>query len=121
VLDTPTHFVLLVNRDSGGIEEMVIAMPRTKAKISRQWNSMAKLAGGDRFSRVYKITTQVEKNAKGTFHNFAIAQSGFPAKVLYKKAEAVYADIKAGTKQRVMDTTGYEVPNGEGEDTGSDM
>lgn len=106
-IDTPTHFCLLVDRETGAVDEIVLSMPRTKAKISRQWNSMVKMAGGDRFSRVYRVTTQMEKNAKGQFYNFAIAQSGFPAKVLYDKAEKLYLMIKKGDKRVVMDTTGF--------------
>ncbi len=114
VADTPTHLCLLVNRDVGSVDEIMVAMPRTKAKISRQWNSMIRMAGGDRFSRVYRIASQSEKNAKGTFFNLAVAQAGFPAAPLFKRAEALYEQVKSG-KVRTMDTTGFN-PGGDNED-----
>ena len=106
VMDTPTHYCLLVNRESGSVEEIMLSMPRTKAKISRQWNSMVKLAGGDRFSRVYRITTQVEENQKGKFYNYVVAQSGFPLKALYEQAEKLYTAVSAGTRKVTMDVKG---------------
>jgi hypothetical protein len=111
VIDTPTHLCLLVNRDSGAVDEVMIAMPRTKAKISRAWNSMVKLAGGDRFARVYRIATQSEKNAKGTFFNYVIAQSGFPSKPLYQRAEKLYEAVKGGGRTIKMDTKGFDAGN----------
>lgn len=120
-IDTPTHLCLLVNRDTGGVDEVIISMPRTKAKISRQWNSMVKMAGGDRFARVYRITTQREENAKGKFFNFAVAQSGFPNKVLYDKAEKLYQSIAQGRTIK-MDTKGYNPDDAGGdESTHSEM
>lgn len=115
VIDTPVHLCLLVNRDKGTVDEIMIPLPRTKAKISRQWNSMIRMAGGDRFSRVYRITTNHEKNAKGEFENFAIAQSGFPVKPLYDRAVKLYEQIKAGTRNVVMDVKGFDA--GEHSDT----
>jgi hypothetical protein len=102
-IDTPVHVCLIVNRESGGADEIVISMPRTKAKISRQWNSMIKMAGGDRFGRVYRVTTNLEENPKGKYYNFAIAQSGFPVKQLYDKAAKLYEAITAGKRKVVID------------------
>jgi hypothetical protein len=107
VIDTPQHLCLLVDVRSGVVEEVMISMPRTKAKVSRNWNSMVKLAGGDRFSRVYRVTTQLEKKPKGDFYNFAVAQSGFPAQPLYKRAETLYEAVAAGDRRVVMDTSDF--------------
>jgi len=120
VIDTPTHLCLIVNPDAGSVDEILIPMPRTKAKVSRALNSMIKLAGGDRFSRVYRITTQQEKNAKGTFHNYVIGQCGFPAVKLYKAAEALYTKVAAGDKTFVMDTKGYQ-PDAGADDAETEM
>lgn len=107
VIDTPTHLCLLVDRDSGGVDEIIISMPRTKAKVSRAWNSMVRMAGGDRFCRIYRITTQKEKNTKGEFFNFVVAQAGFPAAVLFRRAEKLYEQIKDG-RAYTMDTSGMD-------------
>lgn len=116
IIDTPQHLCLLVNRDSGSIDEIMISMPRTKAKISRNWNSMVRLAGGDRFSRAYRISTQLEKKTQGDYYNFVVAQSGFPAKVLYERAEKLYEQIAAGDRKVVMDVNDYDAATTGGAD-----
>lgn len=106
VLDTPQHLCLSVDRETGDVEEIMVSMPRTKAKISRQWNSLIKLAGGDRFSRVYRLGTELQKNTQGDFYNFSVKQAGFPSKNLYERAEALYEVVSKGERRVVMDVTG---------------
>jgi hypothetical protein len=108
VIDTPTHLCLLLNMATGAIEEIMVSMPRTKAKISRQWNSMCKLAGGDRFSRVYRLGTSLQKNALGDFYNFTVSPAGFASKDVYAKAEALYTKVAEGKIRTVMDTSHME-------------
>jgi hypothetical protein len=103
VIDTPQHLCLLLNKETGGVEEAMVSMPRTKSKISRQWNSMIKLAGGDRFSRVYKVSATLEKKPQGDYYNFAVSQIGFPSKDLYNQAEKLYTAVQAGQRAVVVD------------------
>jgi hypothetical protein len=97
IVDTPLHFCLLLNGDRA--EEIVLSMPRSKAKHSRRWNSLVKLAGGDSFSRAYRIKAQFEKGAKGDFYNFDIQPAGFPSKGLYDKAESIYKAFASGERK----------------------
>lgn len=107
VLDTPQHMLLLVDHRRGVVDELVVALPRTKAGISRDWNTMIRLTGQDRFARVYRVTTALETNKKNqSYWNFVVAQSGMPNKVLYERAERIYNDITAGRRQVVMNTAG---------------
>lgn len=116
-IDTPTHLCLLVDTKNGTVDEIIVSMPRTKAKVSRNWNAMIKLTGQDRFARVYRIATAQEKNKRGeTYQNYVIAQSGFPAKALYARAENLYKQISAGQRNVVMDTKNYDA----GEPAGGD-
>lgn len=121
-VDTPTHLCLILNRDTGGVDEIMIPMPRTKAKVSRAWNSMIRMTGQDRFARVYRVTTAQEKNKTGDiYQNYVIAQSGFPAKALYDKAEKLYEQVKAGSRKMTMDATGFDVGGKEAGDPDSEM
>lgn len=107
VLDTPQHLCLLLDYNTGKTEEVMISMPRTKAKISRQWNSLVRMAGGDRFARAYRIGTAMEKNKNGEdYMNYTVAQLGFPNKAVYLKAEALYKMMEAG-RAVTMDVTDY--------------
>jgi hypothetical protein len=106
VIDTPQHLCLIVNAGSGETEEIMLSMPRTKAKISRKWNSLIRLLGGDRFSRVYKVSTDLESNSQGDFYNFHIEAAGFPSEAIYQKAEALYNAISSGERKMKMDVGG---------------
>lgn len=121
IIDTPQHLCLLINPTGGTVDEVMISMPRTKAKISRAWNSMVRLAGGDRFSRVYRIASQLEKKTQGDYYNFVVAQSGFPAKMLYDRAEKLYAQVQSGVRNVVMDVDGFGEESGHTEDSNSEM
>ena len=118
IVDTPQHFCLLLNPESHEPEEVMVSMPRTKAKVSRQWNSLIRLAQGDRFSRVYKISTVLEKKPQGDYYNFGVAQAGFPSKGLYERAEKLYTSVAAGDRKVVMDVSDFETAEaGAGEET----
>lgn len=94
--ETAQHFCLVLKAD-GSMEEAVISMAKSKLKVSKRWNSLMRIAGGDSFSRVYKVSGIVEANAKGEkYHNLAIAQVGFAPEAAYRKAEALYNQIGSG-------------------------
>jgi len=100
-IETHQHFCLLV-KNSGGTEEIVISMARSKMKISRGWNSLVRINQNDRFSRVYKLSTFTDSNSSGDeFMNFKVTNvsgsSGFASPEVYKQAEALYDSIRSGT------------------------
>ena len=122
VIDTPQHLCLLVDAGgSGTVSEVMLSMPRTKAKVSRNFNSMIRLAGGDRFSRVYRITTQLQKNPKGDFYNYAISPCGHPVKALYDRAEKLYAVVSSGQRRVVAHEDPAEGPGGDDNDANAEM
>jgi hypothetical protein len=106
VVDTPVHMILIMNTAAGTLEEAMLPLSRTKAKVSRQWNSQIKLIGGDRFSRVFKIASKMEKNKKGQeYANFTVEDIGFTPKTVYAAAEELYNKVKSGAVRTVMDTS----------------
>lgn len=121
VVDTPVHFGLLVspNREFAP-QQIAISMAKSKAKVSRRWNSVIQMCGGDRFSRVYKITTIKDKNAKGqSFYNFAVQPAGFVPEDVFKLAEQTYEIFKnQGVKTQHdydAEPAGERAPAGRGE------
>lgn len=100
VNDTPVHYCLRVKMGVDGqmtTEQIVISMPKSKAKVSRKWNATIQIAGGDRFSRVYKVSTFKDKNKKNqTFFNYVVQPAGFPPETLYREAERVYEIFAKG-------------------------
>lgn len=104
VNETGQHLVLVVH-DDGRTEEAMVSMSKTKLKISRQWNSLVRINGGDRFARLYLLFTQDDETPKGEFKNFAVQTGGFPDKATYLQAEALYNAVSSGSRKVVMDTS----------------
>lgn len=107
VVDTGQQFCLLIKPD-GTTEEIVVSMAKSKAKVSRKWNSLIRIANGDSFSRVYKIKAVADKNKQNQdFFNFDVSSAGFPAEAIYRKAEAMYKQIASGSVRadRSVDTS----------------
>lgn len=103
VQETAQQLVLLV-REDGSSDEAVISMARTKMKVSKQWNSMIRMAGGDRFARSYDLFGVADENDQGKFYNIGIVPAGFPPEEIYKKAEALYESIASGIRKMAVDT-----------------
>jgi hypothetical protein len=94
-METGQHLVLALYGDK--IEEVMLSMSRTKLKVSRQFNSMIKLTGGDRFSRAYQLDSVEAKNPAGEkYRNFGIKAYGFPAQKAYEHANKLYLDVFSG-------------------------
>lgn len=97
IVDTHQHFCLLIAED-GSVSEIVLSMSRSKMKISRNLNTQVRLAGGDRFSRIYKLSAVEDKSDKGEYFNFKIEAVGYAPKEVYEAAEQTYEAVKGGAR-----------------------
>ena len=116
IVDTGQHFCLIVNEATGASEEAVVSMSKSQMKVSRQLNTMARIAGGDRFSRVYKLEVVADQNKNGDdYYNWKVTQLGYAPEDLYRKAEKMYEDVKAGQRDvsRSEDSEGSPTDNTE--------
>lgn len=114
IVDTPVQYGLRITPDGSTCEQIVVSMAKTKAKVSRKWNAMIQIAGGDRFSRVYKLTAVTDENKKGQkFKNFMVQPAGFTPEPVYRQAEALYEILKT-REFRVAHETVVNVDEGEG-------
>lgn len=112
--ETAQQLVLVVKED-GSTEEAVVSMNKTKLKVSKNWNSMIRLNGNDRFSRMYVLHSTDETNsANKDYKNFGVFNGGFPPPDVYKRAEALYDAVMSGTRKMNIDRSDVE---GDGEAT----
>lgn len=90
IVDTPTHYCLMVKPDLT-TQQIVVSMPKSKAKVSRRWNAAVQIGGGDRFSRIYKFATFKDKNKKNqSFYNYVVTPMGYAPKLVFEQAEKLY-------------------------------
>lgn len=91
------HLVLLPNGD-----EVILSCSKSKMKVSKKFNSLIRLNGGDRFGRNYLLTSVKDENSNNQkYYNFSIApatgRQAWPSQERYEQAEALYAQVMAGT------------------------
>lgn len=106
VVPTAEHLVIL---DDG--DEVILSMSKSKMKVSRKFNSLIRLNGGDRFSRRYHLTTVDDEGPQGEYQNFKIANAedqAWPSEEVYLKAEKLYEAIQGGKKQASGNYDGVE-------------
>lgn len=90
IVDTPVQYCLRIKED-GTTEQIVISMAKSKAKVSRKWNSLIQIAGGDRFSRVYRLGTFEDRNKKNQeFYNYVVSPAGYTPKAIFDETERLY-------------------------------
>lgn len=95
-IDTGQQFCVLVKPD-GSLEEIVVSMAKSKAKVSRKWNSLIRIANADSFARAYKLSAVQDQNKNNEkFYNFGVAPAGFPTESAYVKAERMYKAFMEG-------------------------
>ena len=104
ITDTAQQFGMIIHED-GTTEDIVMSMSDSKMKVSRQLNTISKIAGGDRFSRVYKIAAVEEQNKQNQdYWNLSVSQLGYTPEDVYKKAEVMYDSISSGARDVNRDT-----------------
>ena len=104
IVDMAQHFGLVLHEDRRP-EEIVISMSKSKMKVNRQLNTLVKMSGGDRFSRVYKISAVEDQNKEGQdYYNFGVAPVGFVSEPVYRLAEVMYENVSGGAKDVNRDT-----------------
>lgn len=120
IVDTPVQYGMRITPD-GISEQIVISMAKSKSKVSRKWNAMIQIAGGDRFSRVYKISTFTDENKQGKkFKNFVVQPAGFTPEKVYREAERLYEVLKTQEFRVAHDTVINNGEEGPVEGTSSD-
>ena len=96
VMETPEHWCLHIDPETLEMEPIIIDMPKTKAKISRNWNTVIKQRTGDRFSTIWRVTSQEAQNGSGDdYHNYNFEPKFFVPQELFAKVEEAYNNVNA--------------------------
>lgn len=116
ITETAQQYGLVIDPETGSCEEIVISMSRSQLKTSRKLNTLIRMNGGDRFSRVYKIASEETSGAKGDYYSYTVDNVGYVTKGIYDYAEQVYQAISSGQR-----SVSYEDENEEKEVDGKDF
>lgn len=94
---THQHYGLLIDPITGQPQPILLSMSRTKEKVSKRLNSVIRIKGGDRFSRVFKIFTVAEQNKAGdSYYNLDFKEHSFVTEAQYLEAEKIYEMAQSG-------------------------
>ena len=74
---------------------IVVSFSNTSFTAGRKLLTMAKMNGGDLFSRKYILSAESKTNSKGTFFVFGVKDGGVVSKEDYEKAENFYNSFNA--------------------------
>ncbi|WP_373081945.1 hypothetical protein [Zhongshania sp.] len=121
IVDTHENIVLIVEKD-GTLTEAIWSLAKSKAKVARKFNSLVRLNGGPRFSRVYTMLPFEDENAAGeAYWNMAIGKSTqWPTQEQFEYAEALYESISQGSRKVGADYT-EEAPAADGDVEASEI
>lgn len=103
-VETAQQIVLVLDQETGETSEAVLSCARTKLKVSRQLNSLIRMNGFDRFSRLYELFGVDETNNNNQMYkNVAFKYVAFAPVEVYKAAEALYNGIASGQRAVKID------------------
>lgn len=107
LVDTRTHYVLVLSPDGNGYTPALISMSSTQVKKSRQWmtrmesikfkNAQGMMFTPPMFSHIYHLTTVPESNDQGSWYGWKVEMDGpLEDPALYGAARAFRDAVKAG-------------------------
>lgn len=121
LVDTRTHYVLVVAADGSGYTPALISMSSTQVKKSRQWmtrmesikfkNAQGLMFTPPMFSHMYRLTTVPESNDQGSWYGWKVDTVG-PVEdpALYSAARAFRDAVKAGEAKPSQPAGAGDVP-----------
>ena len=102
IAETHMQYCLVLDPQAKEAQEVVISMAKSQIKVSKRFNTMVRLAGGDRFNCVYKFSVVDDKSDKGEFYNWNFKKAGYIPEWAYAQAESMYEAVKSGEKKAAM-------------------
>ena len=99
VVECGEHIILVLTPD--GPQQAVLAMTRTKLKVSRQLNSLTRMRHpDDTWATIFQLGSVQQKNDKGTFYNYSIKPVGYAPHPVFMQGEKLHAMLQRGAKMK---------------------
>lgn len=97
ITENPVHYVLLLDETGKPTMPAIVDFPKTKIKISKNWNSQIASQGDnyDRFAWVWLLSTTYEANNQAQeYHNYNVKFLGAAPEELVAEARKFYEQVK---------------------------
>jgi len=96
IIQTQSHLLLRKDAETGELsgQPFIFDCSSSKLRVSREWNTQLKLAGGDRFSSLWKMSSaQTQNRASQKFYNIAVENQGWVTDEDYATSKKLYESI----------------------------
>jgi len=96
IIQTQSHLLLRKDAETGELsgQPFIFDCSSSKLRVSREWNTQLKLAGGDRFSSLWKMSSaQTQNRASQKFYNIAVENQGWVTDEDYAASKKLYESI----------------------------
>lgn len=96
IQETPENWCLQIDPETCAMSPLIIDLPKTKQKKAREWNTLIKQKGGDRFAGIWKVTSVDETSRSGDdYKNLSFAFVGYVPDELYKQVVEIFEGVDA--------------------------
>jgi hypothetical protein len=96
IIQTQSHLLLRKDAETGELsgQPFIFDCSSSKLRVSREWNTQLKLAGGDRFSSLWKMSSaQTQNRASQKFYNIAVENQGWVTDEDYAASKKLYESV----------------------------
>ena len=101
LVETANHYCLLLDDNGLPKQTILLSMNGSKMRVSNQWNTQI-LSRGDnipRFSGVWRLSSIIQSNSKGSWSNIQTEYLGYGSKELIEEAEKIYNALQMDTTE----------------------
>jgi hypothetical protein len=96
IYENHAHMVLIIDPKTGEVADQPVMfhLNKSKAQISKLWNTNLRNIGGDRFATVWEVSSELKTSKAGgsSYQNILVNKLGWATKEAYEKAGTVYEE-----------------------------
>ena len=94
IVETAHHYCVVIDEEGSMVDIVEVIMSSTKLRISDQWNKLIAQKGGDRFSSVWRLGSQVQSGNNFSWFNFKVDFVGYTPDALHQDLADSYDFLK---------------------------
>lgn len=105
ILEPTAQYYILMIREAGEVERVVLSLSRTGMRASRKWNALlasktfktkGRTVSPPLYSSIYQLKPTSFTNPKGTWYGWGIENYGWATKTIYELAKTFHKQVTRG-------------------------